>query len=272
MLRRRPRHTLACPGAVPGRRAAALLLVLAAGGIDGCAALRGRDPPAASSEAAPHPQTTIAAPTISPTVVGYEHYPDPLIRINRAFFAFNDVAYRYLFIPVSHGYMRVTSAGVRKGVSNFFYNLKTPIYAVNHLLQWQPKSLGKDLLRFGINTTVGVLGIFDPARSWLHVDREETHLEDTLRGYGAGHGVYLVLPIFGPSDVRNGVSLIGDYLLNPIPYLTKFPESTEIQSFDYLQDYAPGADRYTVIRTKSKDPYLFFRNLYLQGEQRNEDY
>jgi phospholipid-binding lipoprotein MlaA len=152
-------------------------------------------------------------------VVSYPDYRDPIIYLNRAIFAFNDVTYHYF-----KGYVRVVPELIRKGISNFFDNIKTPIYAVNNLLQLKPEPLGKKIMRFGLNTTIGLLGIFDPATDWFEIKRQETHFDDTLAQYGAGYGVYLVLPIFGPSDLRHSTSLVVDYFLNPITYLTDNPE------------------------------------------------
>lgn len=209
---------------------------------------------------------------IDPNVVGYPDYNDPLIYLNRATFAFNDVVYRFLFIPVAKGYAFVTPDSIERGIGNFFFNIKTPIHVVNHLLQLKPKPLGRSLLRFGINSTVGVLGFFDPAKAWFDLEREEAHLEDTLARYGAGYGFYLVIPLLGPSDLRHGLSSVADHFLNPITYLTDDPLRTGINAADQLQDFAPRADQYGILREKSEDAYLFFRNLYLQKVQRDADY
>lgn len=219
----------------------------------------------------PAPATTPAGPgpPIEPTVVSYPDYRDPLIWLNRGIFGFNDVFFRYLLIPVSKAYLWVVPDPVEAGVDNFFHNLRTPIYAVNHLLQLEPRPLGRSLARFGINTTVGVLGLFDPAKAWFDLDRAETHFEHTLADYGAGYGIYLVLPVLGSSDLRNGTSRIADYFLNPVPYLTDEPATTLIQTYDSFQLIAPGAEGYATLRGKSDDPYLFFRNMYLQGVQRD---
>lgn len=205
-------------------------------------------------------------------VVSYSDYRDPLIGLNRIFFKFNDVAYRFLLIPIAKGYTRIVPDSVERCIGNFFYNIKSPIYAVNHLLQGKPKSAGRTVLRFGINTTIGILGFFDPARTRYAIEKEETHFENTLAHYGAGYGFYLVIPIFGPSDLRHGVSALADYFLNPISYLTEFPVSTLIEGYDNFQVFAPGAKHYLTLRRESKDAYTFFRNLYLQGVQRDEDY
>jgi phospholipid-binding lipoprotein MlaA len=260
------------------------LLLMAVLLASGCATLKGkrsgdgiRAQPAADRLPFPASRRTTATgaateAAIEPTVVSYPEYRDPLIWVNRGIFAFNDVAYRFLLIPLGKGYVKVVPDPVQRSVGNFFYNLKMPVYAVNHLLQLEPEPLGRNLLRFGINTTVGLLGLFDPARAWWGLEREETDFEETLARYGAGYGIYLVLPVFGPSDLRGGASLVVDHFLNPIVYLTEDPEKTVIQGYDFFQAYAPGAERYETLRRKSDDPYTFFRNLYLQGVQRDAEY
>ena len=230
--------------------------------VSGCASVRG-------DRAAAHVSDDRDP---SPTVVSYSDYRDPLIRINRGIFKFNDVTYRCLLIPLSKGYTRFVPDPVERCIGNFFFNIKTPIYAVNHLLQGKPKPMTRTLLRFGINTTMGLLGFFDPAKSKFKIKREETYFENTLAHYSVDYGIYLVIPILGPSDLRRGAGTIADSFLNPVTYLTKFPWSTAIQGFDSFQNFAPVAKRYTLLRRKSEDPYIFFRNLYLQGVQRDADY
>jgi phospholipid-binding lipoprotein MlaA len=216
---------------------------------------------------------TVIEPTvIEPTVVSYPEYRDPLIWMNRGIFAFNDVTYRYLLIPLGKGFTKVVPEPARDSIGNFFDNIKMPVNAVNHLLQLEPVPLGKDLLRFVINSTVGLAGLFDPADAWWDIEADPTGFDDTLAKYGAGYGFYLVLPILGPSDLRNTTSLVADHFLNPIIYLLENPERSGVQGFDAFQDYAPGAERYETLREKSEDPYIFFRNLYLQGVQRDVDY
>jgi phospholipid-binding lipoprotein MlaA len=209
---------------------------------------------------------------IEPTVVGYPEPRDPLMALNRAIFAFNDVVYRYVLIPLSRLYVQVVPAPVRTGIRNFFYNLRAPIYVVNHLLQGNPGPAGRNVLRFAINATIGLFGLFDPARAWFNLEREDTNFTATLSRYGAGYGVYLVLPFIGPSDTRNAASLVVDYALHPIPRLADNPERAAIRGFDYFQEYAPSAEHYETLRGKVEDPYIFFRNLYIQGLQRDEEY
>lgn len=210
---------------------------------------------------------------IEPTVVEYDDYRDPLIGINRAVFAFNDVTYRYALIPLGKGYVKITPRSFRNSVSNFFYNIKMPIYLVNNVLQFKFEPAARSLVRFGINSTLGLFGLFDPARDWFNLERAETHFGDTLGHYGAGYGIYLVLPVLGPSDLRSGASVLVDHKLNPVPELVDdSSEATAIQVYDYFNDFAPSAEQYEILREKSEDSYIFFRNLHLQAIQRDVEY
>jgi len=258
-----------------------LMMLLAGLLTGGCAAVNGprgddgpktESPPEVLYFPSPGGPRVIEPTVIEPTVVSYPEYRDPLIWMNRGIFAFNDVTYRFLLIPLGKGYTKVVPVPVRDSVGNFFDNIKMPVNAVNHLLQLEPVPLGKDLLRFVINSTVGLAGLFDPADAWWDIEADPTGFDDTLAKYGAGYGFYLVLPILGPSDLRNTTSLVADHFLNPIIYLLENPERSGVQGFDAFQDYAPGAERYETLREKSEDPYIFFRNLYLQGVQRDVDY
>ncbi|MCM2304348.1 MAG: VacJ family lipoprotein [Elusimicrobia bacterium] len=191
--------------------------------------------------------------------------------MNRVIFAFNDVLYRYLLIPLSKGYNRLVPDRARRCVADFFHNLKTPVYVANDILQLEPKPLGRHLARFVINSTVGLGGLFDPAQDAFGLERTRTGFGETLARYGAGYGVYLVLPVFGSSDLRNGAALAADYFLNPVPYLTEDPATTAVMAYDNFQEYAPGAEKYETLRREVDDPYIFFRNLHLQGAQRDAD-
>lgn len=211
--------------------------------------------------------------SIEPTVVSYDNYRDPLIGVNRAVFAFNDVTYRYVLIPVGKGYVKITSRSFRGSVGNFFYNIKMPIYLVNNVLQFKFEPAARNLVRFGINSTLGLFGLFDPAKKWFNLERAETHFGDTLAHYGVGYGIYIVLPILGPSDLRDGASDLNDYLLNPIPdFVDDDAHVRAIRAYNYLNDFAPNADQYEILKERSEDPYIFFRNMHLQGVQRDADY
>jgi len=111
----------------------------------------------------------------------------------------NDKLYRWVLKPVAKGYKFVVPDPVRVSVRNFFLNLGTPIRAVNALLQGKFGDMGMELARFGINSTIGMAGLFDPAKEF-HPTRKDEDTGQTLGVYGLGPGFYLVLPILGPSD------------------------------------------------------------------------
>jgi phospholipid-binding lipoprotein MlaA len=209
---------------------------------------------------------------IDPNVVSYDEYHDPLMPMNRFIFGFNDVVSRYALIPLGKGYARVVPDVVDRRVENFFYNVGSPIYAVNHLLQKEPADSGRSLLRFGINSTLGLLGLFDPAAAWFDLDRRENDFAATLAHYDAGYGAYLVLPFLGPSDLRNGTGRVVDYFLHPIPYVLDQPESSAVIAYGYFHDFAQDAESFERLRDQSDDPYIFMRNLHLQKIQRDAAY
>jgi phospholipid-binding lipoprotein MlaA len=212
------------------------------------------------------------ADDIPVTVVSYPEYKDPLIHINRAVFAFNHVTNRILIIPLSKAYLKVMPEPVYSAVDRFFSNIKSPVYFFNHLLQLKPRSMGIDLARFGINTTLGVFGLFDTAESAFKIKKEETSFNETLSSYGMGYGFYIVLPFIGPSDFRGSLSLVADYYLDPVTYLDEEWHPAYIRVYDRFHHNAPFAEDYEIIYKKSDDPYIFFRNLHLQGVQRDENY
>tara|TARA_R110002167_G_scaffold344363_2_gene553793 strand:+ start:49739 stop:50488 length:750 start_codon:yes stop_codon:yes gene_type:complete len=216
----------------------------------------------------------LAGTGIEPNVVSYtivEEVDDPLIRLNRAIFAFNDVSYRYVLIPFARVYNEVPTP-VRSGIGNFFDNIKSPIPFTNHLLQGKGRQAGVDFLRFGINTTVGLLGFFDPATKWFELERVNTGFGETLTQYNVGHGPYLVMPFAGPSTIRGGSGTMVDSFLNPLAYILEQPDGTITRVFDNLQEYSPNAPAYLELRKNSSDLYIFMRNAHLQDIQRDAEF
>lgn len=206
-----------------------------------------------------------------PTVITYDDYQDPLEGFNRKIFRFNDVTYRYVLSPLSKGYRKITPKPVNRSIGNFFLNLREPLFSVNNLLQAKPGNSGKSLLRLGINSTIGLLGLFDPADAWFDLEREKTSFGETLAFYGVGYGAYVVLPLAGPSDFRSGSSIVLDYFLHPLNYLDDKRTATALKLFDHFQENASTLENYPNIVRESDDPYLFTRNLYLQRLMRDTD-
>jgi len=195
---------------------------------------------------------------------------DPVEPFNRAMYWFNDKLYFYLLKPVARGY-RVVPEPARVSVSNFFSNLATPVRLVNDLLQFKLRRAGTELARFGVNSTLGLLGLFDPAKSWLKLEKHEEDFGQTLGRYGIGNGFYLVLPVFGPSTLRDGIGRVGDYFVHPIssPYYCELRnwEQYSLNGLEQVNRLSLDRDTYEAIKRESLDPYLFMRNSYLQYRQ-----
>ena len=180
--------------------------------------------------------------------------------------------FRHVLIPASHGYQAVVPTPVRSGVSNFFSNIREPLNAVNHILQGNGSGLGSSVSRFLINSTVGILGLFDPAEDWFEIKEKKATLNQTLASYDTGYGAFLVLPFLGQTDTRNGFSTVVEGIVHPINMLTGSPDAFYIQAYGSFHEFAPQADSYETLQQKSEDPYLFFRNLYLQGVLRDQQF
>jgi phospholipid-binding lipoprotein MlaA len=142
---------------------------------------------------------------------------DPYEGYNRFMFKTNTYAFEYAIGPVVLAYDFVTPDAVQTGVANFFNNTFEISHAVNDLLQADPQSAGKDVLRFVLNTVFGVFGLFDVAKA-IGLEPEQQNFGLTLAYWGWERSAYLVLPVIGPSTVRDTIGLIPDVYLNPMTY------------------------------------------------------
>lgn len=189
---------------------------------------------------------------------------DPLESWNRGVFLVNDKLYFYLIKPVARGF-RVVPRPVRTSIGNFFTNLSTPVRAVNALLQFKLKDVGTELGRFAVNTTIGWGGLFDPAGYSLKWKKKNEDFGQTLGFYGVKSGWYLVLPLFGPSSVRDGVGLGADMFLDPLRYADiKTWENYSLKALDRVNYLSLDPDSYEGIKRDALDPYLFIRAAYAQ--------
>ena len=190
---------------------------------------------------------------------------DPLQPFNRGVFWFNDKLYFYVFKPVAKGYRLVLPRPARVSVNNFFSNLATPIRAGNALLQLKFRAFGTEVYRFVINSTFGVVGLFDPAESVAGVKKSVEDFGQTLGYYGIGHGFYLVLPIVGPSSLRDATGVFADSFADPIRYADlETVEYMGVKLLDVETRLSLDRDTYEGIVHDSIDPYLFIRAAYAQ--------
>jgi phospholipid-binding lipoprotein MlaA len=200
----------------------------------------------------------------------YETIADPLEPVNRGVYYFNDKLYFWVWKPVATGYKAVLPQGVRVSVRNFFSNLTTPIRFVNTVLQGNLEGSSIELFRFIVNTTVGVGGLFDPATKWADLPKQEADFGQTLGIYGLKSGFYIVLPIFGPSSMRDAVGLAGDAFLNPLSYLflvTPVGVATGIGVQRLVNETSLNIGVYEDLKESALDPYIALRNAYYQNRQ-----
>lgn len=142
---------------------------------------------------------------------------DPLEGFNRPVFEFNEGLDRNLMKPIAKGYVAITPRPVRKGITNFFDNLSYLNVIFNDVLQGKFKQAAGDSTRFVLNSTLGMLGFFDPATD-LGLEKHNEDLGQSLAVWGAGEGAYLNLPLLGPNSVRHSPDLITSAALNPLTY------------------------------------------------------
>ena len=188
---------------------------------------------------------------------------DPLEGLNRASFAFNDKLYRGVLKPVARG-LRVVPRPVRTSGANFFDNFFTPVSAMNALLQFDLPNTGTEISRFLINTTIGLFGFFDPATD-LGIARDTEDLGQTLGRYGLGHGVYLVVPFFGTSSLRDGLGSIGNNAMQPFYDNLVTSEIFAINAVNAEISLSLDQDTYEAFYDSALDPYIFFRSAYVQN-------
>jgi phospholipid-binding lipoprotein MlaA len=189
---------------------------------------------------------------------------DPLEPFNRAMYTFNDKLDRYFLKPVAKGYRAVVPSPARKGVSNFFSNLREPIVFVNDALQGKFKHAAGDLGRFVTNTTIGVFGLFDVA-THFGLERHNEDFGQTLGVWGVKEGPYLVLPFFGPSSFRGGIGLYADYQTYPPSHMEEQSTASKLYLLEAISTRAQLLEAGDILeQAAGQDPYVFVREAYRQ--------
>ena len=192
---------------------------------------------------------------------------DPLEPMNRAIFGFNEVVDDAILEPVAEGYRYITPDPIEDSISNFFNNLGEINTIVNSALQLKLDKTISSSSRFVINSTVGVLGLFDVATT-LGIDRHREDFGQTLGHYGISPGPYLVLPFFGPSSLRDAPGFYIDVLIekdiSPIHTELHHEERQIIQATNVIDTRANLLKATKILDTAAKDKYIFLRESYLQ--------
>nr|NJM03909.1 VacJ family lipoprotein [Desulfobacula sp.] len=193
---------------------------------------------------------------------------DPLYYFNYVMYTFNDVLYFALLQPAASSYKALTPPLFRKGVNNFFHNLLFPVRFVNTLLQGRIKDAGAEIQIFLINSTVGVLGFGQVAQNQFGLKTSDEDLGQTLGSYALGNGFYLVLPVLGPSTLRDAVGLVGDYFLTPVNYVDPWELSAGIKSYDTINSLSFHLGDYESLKEAAVEPYAAIRNAYIQNREK----
>lgn len=196
---------------------------------------------------------------------------DPWESWNRGVFGFNDALDAAVVKPVAKGYVAVTPSWMRKGVGNFFNNLGDVWSAVNNALQGRAKDTGDSVGRVMLNSTIGLLGLVDVA-SDLGVERHSANFGLTLGRWGMGPGPYVVLPLWGPSTLRDTAGLPVDMYASPLAAAVPDPPSRNgFIVLDAVDTRARLLGAVDVLDGAALDKYSFVRDAYLQ-RRRNQVY
>jgi phospholipid-binding lipoprotein MlaA len=189
---------------------------------------------------------------------------DPIEPVNRVMFQINDKFYFWMLKPAAKGYNVVVPEPVRVSVRNFFRNVAMPVRFVNSLFQGKFKGAGTELARFGINTTIGLVGFFDVAKTRFDLHPQEEDLGQTLGFYGMGGLMYIVWPLLGPSTVRDTIGMAGDTFLNPVSYIDPFEAAFGVTAYEQLNRTSLELGTYEDLKEASVEPYVGVRDAYIQ--------
>ncbi len=201
--------------------------------------------------------------SLSATAVHAQHEQDPWEGFNRAVFNFNEGLDRAILKPVTQGYRYVTPEIAQTGVNNFFENLKDVRTLVNNLLQGKVHNALEDFARITFNTTFGLGGLIDVATP-MGIAKNNEDFGQTLGRWGVSSGPYVVLPLFGPSTVRDTVGMVPDWYLDPLYYVD---DNTTRVSLRVLRVVDTRSQLMDAERIISGDRYVFIRDAYLQRRE-----
>jgi phospholipid-binding lipoprotein MlaA len=195
---------------------------------------------------------------------------DPIEGFNRAMYGVHDGIDTVLLKPVATGYDTITPDLVQTGVTNFFANINDIMTATNNLLQGKPKQAVSDLGRVAVNSTIGILGIFDAA-SGMGLEKHDEDFGQTMGVWGVGEGAFVFLPIMGPRTVRDAAGIYMDIWFDPVNYIDHVPTRNTIWAVRIVNLRANLLPADKVIEEAALDKYSYIRDAYLQN-RRNQVY
>ena len=198
---------------------------------------------------------------------------DPLKDYNELMTSFNDSMITYALNPVSEAYAYVIPEPIRIGISNAFHNIQFPVRFANNLLQGKFQNVSDESERFIVNSTVGILGLMDPAKEYMNIPKHNEDFGQTLGFYGVGPGFHIVLPFLGPSNVRDLAGLTLDAYISPLVNVRgvvnyKIPknlaESVAIAAGYFVNKNSLELGQYESIKKDAIELYPFLRDIYEQ--------
>jgi len=199
--------------------------------------------------------------------------------VNRGIFAFNQGLDKIIFKPLAKGYRKLPQP-IRAGTSNALHNLGNVVTIPNNILQGELKEAGKNSLRLVINSTLGIVGIFDVASYYGLKKREKEDYGQTLGKWGVGEGCYFVLPVLGPTTVRDSVGSLANIMGGDAWYNVTVANDTQYfnEADYYISRVLSGVDfraknleAFDSLENSSIDLYASVRSLYIQDRQRKID-
>jgi phospholipid-binding lipoprotein MlaA len=242
------------------RRLSSLLVVTGAS-VLGCGISRAQNAPASPAPAA-NPTATPSIYDEEPATVVAHPIPDKIQGFNRAMFKFNDGLYRVVLRPISTGYSFVVPEPARHGLGHFFHNLEFPTRFVGNVLEGRFEDAGIETGRFVINT-VTTLGFGLTADGIKGMQERPSDLGQAFGSWGIGHGTYIVIPLLGPSSIRDGVGLgLSGYFLDPIHYLDHWYYRYGAEALLVVNESPDLLKGYDQLIAASVDPYVALRDAY----------
>ena len=192
---------------------------------------------------------------------------DPIEGFNRAMYKFNEGLDRVIFKPVAKGYRAVVPGPVDKGISNFFGNLEDVVTTVNDLLQFKFRQGGSDAMRVLLNSTIGILGFIDVASS-IGFEKNNEDFGQTLGYWGMGQGPYLMLPVFGPSTLRDITGRVVDAAaFDPMYKIDHVPTRNTLRAIEGVDNRADLLGASSVLEEAALDKYNFLKESYFQQRE-----
>jgi phospholipid-binding lipoprotein MlaA len=192
--------------------------------------------------------------------------PDPFEDVNRQIFLFNRGVDVVLLDPITRAYRFVLGDFARQSVRNLFANLRTPVVLVNNLLQFRGEDAAITTARFVVNSTMGMGGLFDPASSF-GLDPRVSGFGDTLEVAGLSTGPYLVLPLLGPTTVRDGLGNLVDAAMTPQTYILPVMGTVLLTGSNGVVEREKYYDGLQALREQSVDYYASLRSAYFESKR-----